>query len=192
MQNPKLRAWCCSQCLETKHFPNLFSSGATTSGSGCGNKCPNQEHHWGGIHLSVRPSATPLRFVCNVSVWWLSMLFLASRATPAHLERSFRIFFLFTWSRIKREGDRGDCSAIRSLKLNDFLSMQEFKLVTPIWMWMECQDVGYLAWHIKKFALKLYQVEVEEVGLGLCVCRRPCVWKPAICIVLLIQVSHSI
>lgn len=47
VQNPKLRAWYCSQCLETKHFPNLFPSGTTPSRSGCGKKCPNQEHHWG-------------------------------------------------------------------------------------------------------------------------------------------------
>lgn len=47
VQNPKLRAWCCSQCLETKHFPNLFSPGTTPSWGGCGSKCQHQEHHWG-------------------------------------------------------------------------------------------------------------------------------------------------
>lgn len=43
---------------------------------------------------------------------------------------------------------------MRKLKLNGFLSMQEFKLATPIWMWLECQDMGYLVWHIKKFPLE--------------------------------------
>lgn len=96
VQNPKLRAWCCSQCLETKHFSNLFPSGTTSKGSGCGKKCPNREHYWEWGSSQCQGHLPLPRDLCAMClcVMALPVCFGASSHT-CPLGKYFRDFFLF-------------------------------------------------------------------------------------------------